>query len=131
MRWALVSATYSLPPATLNPVGSANSGPASQPSLSPPANVLHSFVNGSSTLILLLYVSARNSLPSCQRTPMACCKRTFSPVPSTSPKSNRPSPTSVLTCPSPPSGTARTALTSQSATYSDLPSPVRPLGWAN
>src|SRR5262249_7865197 len=53
-RWALVSATYSLPRAWEMPAGSWNSGAASQPSGSPPRNVLHSRVLGSSTLILLL-----------------------------------------------------------------------------
>src|SRR5262245_16733414 len=41
IRWALVSATYILPLAILNPPGSLNSGPASQPSGSPPSSVVH------------------------------------------------------------------------------------------
>src|SRR3954469_14618761 len=113
------------------PPGSLNSGPASQPSSSPPTNVLHVFLIGSSSLILLLYVSATYSLPPWYATPSACCSRTSRPSPSWSPNSNSPCPTSVRTSPRPVSGTARTALVSLSATYSVLPSEHSPDGCAN
>src|SRR5207237_9431527 len=54
MRWALVSATYSLPAAYERPPGSLKRRVASQPSGSPPRKVLQVRVTGSRTLILLL-----------------------------------------------------------------------------
>src|SRR5262249_2496295 len=128
-RCPFVSATYILSPTMLSPPGSLNVALDSQPPRSP-TNVWHSRFAGSITLILLLYVSATYSSPSRYATPSACCSRTFSPTPSTSPNSNSPSPTIVFTLPSPDRASSRMPLIAVSATYRFLPSLARPLGWA-